>query len=80
MRQGNGKVIAVRDEGLRRKMRLGSIVFAGLLVLEVVEFVVGITMKTGALIPMILLGIPSGWLILRFYMHVRQLRHGGDHA
>ena len=67
------------DDVYRRKRRLGMLVFVGLLVLDLAEYFVGSRMQSGALIPLALLAAPSTWLIVRFYMHIAQLRLGGDH-
>ncbi len=66
------------DDVYRRKIRSGLLVFVGLLVLDLVEFAVGAGMRSGALVPLALLGVASAWLILRFYMHIAQLRRGGE--
>ena len=67
------------DDAYRRKIRLGQYVFVGLLVLDLVEYFIGAGMRSGALIPLALLAVASGWLIIRFYMHIAQLRHKGEH-
>lgn len=64
-----------RPEGLGRRMRLGLWVFGWLVLLEVAEFVVGRTLGH-TLIPLIILALPADWLILRYYMHLDQLRKG----
>lgn len=71
--------MAVRKPGpaLRRKMLIGGAVFAALIVLDTVEFIVAITAGQ-VLLWMALLALPQALLIAWFYMHVRQLR-GGDH-
>ncbi len=60
-----------------RKMRLGLWVLGLLVVIEVVEFVVGVNLRH-ALIPLVILAIPPAWLILRYFMHIDQLRGGGE--
>ena len=67
------------DDVYRRKIRLGMLVFVGLLVFDLVEYFVGSGMQSGALLPLILLAVPSVWLIIRFYMHIAQLRQKGGH-
>ncbi|HXF71063.1 MAG TPA: hypothetical protein VNO79_00445 [Actinomycetota bacterium] len=47
-----------------------------LLALEVVEYLVGTTLEH-ALVPLILLALVAAWPIVRYYMHVDQLRPGG---
>ena len=64
-------------EDRSRKMRLGLWVLGWLVVIEVVEFVVGVNLKH-ALIPLVILAVPPTWLILRYFMHIDQLRGGGE--
>ncbi|HET7870264.1 MAG TPA: hypothetical protein VFM85_08095 [Actinomycetota bacterium] len=60
-----------------RKMRLGLWVLGWLVLIEVVEFVVGVNLQH-ALIPLVVLAIPPAWLILRYFMHIDRLRGGGE--
>lgn len=62
----------------RRKVRLGVRVFAGLLALDVLEYVVGVSMRTGSTLPLAILALPTAWLIMRYYMHIQQVRRGGE--
>lgn len=57
-------------------MWLGGWVFAWLVVVEVLEYLAGITLEH-TLVVLVLLAIPGSWLILRYYMHIDRLR-GGD--
>jgi hypothetical protein len=59
-------------------MRRGSYVFAALIGLDVVEYIVAINAKH-VLVWMTLLAMPQVWLIARFFMHYPQLRRGGEH-
>jgi cytochrome c oxidase subunit IV len=59
----------------RGKMLLGTVVFAGLILLDTVEFLVAITAEQ-VLLWMTLLALPQAGLIVWFYMHVHQLRGG----
>ncbi len=61
----------------RTKMRLGAQVFVGLVLLDVVEYLVATTVQR-TLVWLVLLALPQAWLIVRFYMHVRQLRGEED--
>ncbi len=65
------------SEDRSRKMRLGGWVLGWLVVIEVVEYVVGVTLRH-ALIPLVILAIPPTWLILRYFMHIDQLRGRGE--
>ncbi len=60
----------------RRKLRLGAQVFAVLVALEIVEYLVGTTVD-GALVPLAVLALVAAWPIVRYYMHIEQLRRGG---
>lgn len=60
---------------LRGRMQLGTVVFAGLILLDTVELVVAITAGQ-VLLWMTLLALPQAGLIAWFYMHAHQLRGG----
>ena len=64
------------NEALRKKRQLGLIVFAGLIGLDIFEFGVGTLMPRGNLIPLAILMIPQAWLIVRYFMHVHELKSG----
>jgi hypothetical protein len=57
----------------RGKITLGAVVFAGLICLDVLEYIVAQTAQQ-VLVWMALLAVPQAALIAVFYMHVRQLR------
>lgn len=59
---------------VRGKMRLGAWVFAGLLALDAFEYMIAQTADQ-VLLWMALLAFPQALLIVRFYMHVKQLKH-----
>ncbi len=59
---------------LSRELRLGLWVFVGLFVIDLLEAAVGIGLRRGALVPLIALMLPAAWLILRYFMHIDQLR------
>ncbi|MBI2304735.1 MAG: hypothetical protein HYU86_08340 [Chloroflexi bacterium] len=61
---------------LRAKLRLGLIVFVGLMAVEVIEYIVGTTIS-GALPYLVILTVPGAGLILYYYMHIEQIRHTG---
>lgn len=60
----------------RRAMRFGAAVFAGLIVLDTVEYLVA-QVAGQLLLWMTILALPQVVLIAVFYMHVRQLRRTG---
>ncbi len=63
---------------LSAKVRLGVVIFAVLLIIEAVEYVVGSTMTSGALWILVVLAVPGAGLIAYYYMHIRQLWHAED--
>jgi len=65
-------------ERQRRAMRLGTVVFVALIVLDAIEFVVS-QVASQLLLWMALLAIPQAGLILWFYMHLGQLRREEVH-
>lgn len=60
---------------LAAKTRLGVIVFAVLVVLEVVEYVVGVNIKHGSWPFLTVLAVLGSWPILNYFMHLPQLWH-----
>jgi len=59
----------------RSKMLIGALVFAALIVLDAIEYVVA-QVADQRLLWMSLLAIPQAGLIVWFYMHVHQLSSG----
>ncbi|MBI2936105.1 MAG: hypothetical protein HYY31_04780 [Chloroflexi bacterium] len=58
------------------KMRLGLVVFGVLMVIEVVEYALGVTIRRGAWPYLAVLAPIGAWPIVRYFMHVPQLwRH-----
>ncbi len=66
------------EADLARKLRLGLWVFAGLFVIDAVEAAVGMGLNRGATLPLVILMVPGSWLILRYFMHIDQLRVGRE--
>jgi cytochrome c oxidase subunit IV len=62
----------------RRKMSIGTAVFAALIVLDGVEYIVA-QVADQTLLWMGMLAIPQAGLIVWFYMHVHQLSGRKDH-
>lgn len=54
-------------------MRLGLVVFVFLMVVEVVEYVVGVGLRSGATPLLALLAVPGAGLIVYYFMHIAQL-------
>ena len=55
------------------KMRLGLIVFVVLMIVEIVEYIIGVQLKSSTLLLLVLLAIPGAGLIVYYYMHITQL-------
>jgi heme/copper-type cytochrome/quinol oxidase subunit 4 len=60
---------------LGAKTRVGIIVFVVLIVLEVVEYVLGVTVKHGNWPIMAILALIGAWPIAWYFMHLPQLWH-----
>ena len=63
------------DTSQRKRMRLGLLIFVVLMVVEVVEYVVGVGLDSGATILLAVLAVPGAGLIVYYFMHVSQLWH-----
>lgn len=63
-----------KKPNLGLKLRLGFIVFGVLMVIEVVEYVLGTTMKSGNWPYLGLLAIIGAWPILQYFMHILELK------
>ncbi|MBI4289168.1 MAG: cytochrome C oxidase subunit IV family protein [Chloroflexi bacterium] len=63
-----------RKGDLQRKLRLGYVVFGVLMVIEIVEYVVGTGLRSGNWPYLGILAIVGAWPILRYFMHIQQLR------
>ncbi len=57
---------------------LGLAVLSALLVLEVIEYFIGIRISPGALPLLILLTVPGAGVIIWFFMHLPQLWGGEE--
>ncbi len=58
---------------LGAKMRLGFIVFGVLMVIEIVEYLVGTSVRAGNWLILAPLALVGAWPILRYFMHIVQL-------
>ena len=63
----------MKKKDISRPMVLGLIVFFALMVIEIVEYFVGIKVLRGKLIYMAVLAIPGSWLIVQYFMHIHDL-------
>ncbi|MBI2328360.1 MAG: hypothetical protein HYU85_01720 [Chloroflexi bacterium] len=57
----------------RSLMRLGLWVFVALMVVEILEYIVGVGLKRGAWPFLVILAVPGAGLILYYFMHISQL-------
>lgn len=62
----------------RSYRRLGISVFAALVALKGIEFVIGVSLQSGAALLVALSALVSAVLILNYFMHIQQLWHGGE--
>lgn len=58
---------------LRAKLRLGFFVFGSLIVLEIIEYAVGVSMKRGAWPYLAVMAVVAAWPILYYFMHISHL-------
>ena len=65
----------MKKSELGAKLRLGLVVFGILMVIEIVEYVVGTTLHSGAWRILAPLAVVGAWPIVRYYMHINQLKH-----
>ena len=56
------------------KLRLGFVVLGVLMALEVSEYILGVTMKSGAWPFLAVLAVISAWPIVHYFMHIMQLK------
>ena len=62
----------------KARMRLGLVMFIVLMVVEVIEYLVGISLNVGATGLLVLLAVPGAGLIVYYYMHIAQLWRGEE--
>ena len=58
---------------LAKKMRLGFLVFGALMVIEVLEYALGVSIKHGNWLFLAPLALVGAWPIVRYFMHLPQL-------
>ncbi|GEM_PF-900183 len=64
----------MRKPDFKGKLRLGTLVFAVLVVIEVVEYFVGTMLQSGSWPFLGILALAGAWPILYYFMHIRQLK------
>ena len=57
----------------KRVMRLGLWVFAALMVVEIIEYIIGVNVKVGNWPLLAVLAVPGAGLIIYYFMHIPQL-------
>ena len=57
----------------KKLMRLGLWVFLTLMVVEIVEYMVGVSLTRGAWPFLAILAVPGAGFILYYFMHIQQL-------
>ncbi len=68
----------MRHGSLANRLRVGVVVFVALLALEVVEYIVGVTIHRGAWPFLAVLAVVGAWPILHYFMHITQLWRSGE--
>lgn len=63
-----------RKGDVRSKFRLGYIVFGILIVIEIIEYGVGTRLRSGSWPYLGILAVIGAWPILRYFMHIFELR------
>ncbi|MBI2165575.1 MAG: hypothetical protein HYU29_04135 [Chloroflexi bacterium] len=58
---------------LGAKMRLGLVVFGVLMAIEIIEYLVGTSVRAGAWPFLAILAAIGAWPIVRYFMHIPQL-------
>lgn len=66
------------EQDYKTRMRIGTQTLIGLVVLDAVEYWVGVTFRRGSTPLLAVLAIPQAWLIVRYFMHVFQLRRRSE--
>jgi len=59
-----------------RRLSTGTKVGLGLGVLTIVEYVLAVADTPGLLLILAALAVAKGWLIVKYFMHIGQLRRG----
>jgi hypothetical protein len=63
----------VDDKNITRKFRHGLFVFIALIIIELAEYIIGVSVSSGNFIFMVLLAVPGSWLIVHYFMHIKEL-------
>jgi hypothetical protein len=66
------------ETNLKRKLRIGYIVFCFLVVIKIVEYTISTKVHIGNWPYMLVLALVSACLIVYFYKHISQLWHSKD--
>lgn len=64
----------MRKSDLKSKFRLGYVVFAVLIVIEIIEYAVGTRLRSGSWPYLGVLAVIGAWPILQYFMHIFELR------
>ena len=67
-----GKIFMGKNK-MFKQFKLGTIVFIALMIVEIIEYVVGVKIVKGNLILLTVLAILGAWLILQYFMHIQHL-------
>ena len=59
---------------LKRKLQIGFLVFGTLVVIKIIEYIVGTSLRTGSWPYLGILALVGAWPILNYFMHIKQLK------
>ncbi|MDO8532457.1 MAG: hypothetical protein Q7T26_09920 [Dehalococcoidia bacterium] len=66
---------AVKSADLQKKLKRGIIVFGVVMVIEIVEFVIGVRMTKDNWLVLAPFAFVGAWPIVQYFMHIGHIRH-----
>ena len=66
------------DAGLKRRLRIGYIVFSSLISIKIGEYLIATIIREGAWPYLAVLALVSAWLIIYYYKHIHDLWRSED--
>ncbi len=62
----------------KHKLQIGFLVFGTLVVIKIIEYIVGTSLRTGAWPFLGILVLVGAWPILNYFMHIKQLKRPSE--